>query len=186
MAQPKKGALKEKATILFADESCFRLLPCVASTWALKGETPTLSTPCKYEHLSVASAISWDGDLITMVRESAFNGEAIVEFLKLVLRRLEGKVILIWDGARIHNCQAVKDFLASGATARLRLIRLPPYAPELNPDEGVWRWLKRSMANVCSPTLPALRDELAAAISRLRRRPKIIQSFFKMAGLDLF
>ena len=66
---------------------------------------------------------------------------------------------------------------------RLRLIRLPGYAPDLNPGEGVWRWLKRSLGNVCCTDMTELRYELGLAIQRLRRRPQVIGSFFAWAGL---
>jgi len=55
----------------------------------------------------------------------------------------------------------------------------------VNPDEGVWRWLKRSLGNVCCQNLDALSDELRVMIARLRRRPQMIQSFFLNAGLQL-
>ncbi len=65
------------------------------------------------------------------------------------------------------------------------MIRLPAYAPELNPDEGVWRWLKRHLGNLCCPDMVELRYELGLAIQRLRSCPQVIQSFFEKAGLHL-
>ena len=123
------------------------------------------------------------GKLVTMMQEQCFEGTSVVRFLSHLLRQIRGKVIVIWDGARIHRCKQVKAFLAAGAAQRLRLIRLPAYAPELNPDEGVWRWLKRSLGNVCCVDLPELKDELRRAMGRLRARPQLIVSFFRHAGL---
>lgn len=154
-------------------------------TWARVGQTPVLKTPTKYDHLSVASAITTTGKLVTQVRESPFNGIAVVGFLQHVLRQIPGKIVLCWDGARIHHCAEVKAFLKAGAAKRLRLVRLPAYAPELNPDEGVWRWLKRQLGNVCCRDRVELRYELGLAIQRLRYRPEIIQACFKKAGLQL-
>ena len=170
---------------MFADEAGFYLLPSVVRTWAKVGQTPVLKTPTRYEHLSVASAITMTGKLITQIRSTNFDGAAIVVFLQHVLAQVPGKVILIWDGARIHHCAAVKAFLKAGAARRLRLIRLPAYAPELNPDEGVWRWLKRHLGNLCCKDLAELRYELGLAIQRLRRRPHLIRACFEMAGLQL-
>lgn len=170
---------------MFADEAGFYLLPSVVRTWAKKGKTPVLKAPTTHEHLSVASAVTTTGKLVTLTRTRTFDGVAIVDFLKHLLRQIPGKVTLIWDGARIHHCTAVKTFLKAGAAKRLRLIRLPAYAPELNPDEGVWRWLKRQLGNLCCRDLTELRYELGLAIQRLRRRPGIIQSFFRNAGLQL-
>jgi transposase len=170
---------------VFVDEAGFYLLPSVVRTWAKVGETPLLKTPTKYEHLSVASALTLDGRLLTQVRESAFNGPAIVGFLKHVLAQIPGKIVLIWDGATIHHCREVRAFLAAGACARLRLIRLPAYAPELNPDENVWRWLKRQLGNLCCRDFVELRYELGLAIRRLRRRPAILRACFEKAGLQI-
>ena len=185
MGEPQKGAQRRGATVAFADEAGFYLLPGVVRTWAKKGKTPVLKTPTTHEHLSVASAVTMTGKLVTQIRTQPFDGAAIVDFLKHVLRQIPGRVVLVWDGARIHHCAAVKAFLKAGAAKRLRLIRLPAYAPELNPDEGVWRWLKRQLGNLCCRDLNELRYELGLAIQRLRRRPEVIQSFFQNAGLQL-
>ncbi|HEV8194123.1 MAG TPA: transposase [Ktedonobacterales bacterium] len=53
-------------------------------------------------------------------------------------RNIRGKLLVIWDGSPMHRGQPVKDFLRQGAAKRLRLEQLPGYAPELNPDEGIW------------------------------------------------
>jgi transposase len=71
-------------------------------------------------------------------RESA----GIVRFLKHLLRHISGKLLVVWDGLPVHRSQAVKDFLRQGATQRVHLEQLPGYAPELNPAEGVWNYLK--------------------------------------------
>ncbi len=185
MDEPEKGAQRSGATIAFADEAAFYLLPSVVRTWARVGHTPVLKTPTRYEHLSVASAITSSGRLVTQIRSSTFDGEAIVGFLKHLLGQIPGKIVLVWDGARIHHCAQVKAFLKAGAAKRLRLIRLPAYAPELNPDEGVWRWLKRQLGNVCCRDFVELRYELGLAIQRLRCRPEIIRACFDEAGLQL-
>ena len=71
-----------------------------------------------------------------------------------------------------------KDFLSQGGTERLYLAQLPSYAPELNPDEGVWNYLKRvELRNLCCHDLPELRCELRKAVKRLRRKMTVIQGF---------
>lgn len=185
MVEPEKRAVTAGATVAFADEAGFYLLPSVVRTWAKVGQTPRLKTPTKYEHLSVASAITTQGQLLTQMRSTTFTGAAMVGFLQHLMRQIAGQIILVWDGARIHHCKEVRAFLRAGAAARLRLIRLPAYAPELNPDEGVWHWLKRQLGNVCCHNFDELRRELRLAIQRLRRRPNIIQSFYSMAGLQI-
>ncbi len=102
---------------MFADESALYLLPAAVRTWAKRGQTPVLRATTRREHLSVASAVSLEGRLVSKVQERAFNGAGVVAFLKHRLGQVPGKIVLVWDGARIHHCQAVKEFLAS---ARLR------------------------------------------------------------------
>jgi transposase len=126
-----------------------------------------------------------EGRVLMKILNRAFTGVDCVDFLKHLLRQVKGNVIVIWDGASIHRGKAVKEFLRTEPARRLRLIRLPAYAPELNPVEGMWRWLKRAMGNICCENLLALRDELMVALARLRRRHDVLDACFKNAGLQI-
>lgn len=138
-----------------------------------------------WERLSAISAITPEGKLYTTVQDKAFNGDTIVRFLKHLLRQVQGKLLVIWDGLPAHRGQAVKQFLKEGAAKRLHLEQLPGYAPELNPDESVWHHLKNvELANLCCYNLDELRLELRKAIARLRHRSLLIQSFFRLAFSD--
>jgi transposase len=186
LARPSSKAVAEERTILFVDESGFYLLPFVARTYAPRGQTPVLRAPLTHDHLSVISAVTPDGRLLTHVQEKAFRGPAIVAFLRQILRQVRGKLLVIWDGAPIHRCQPVKDFLAASATKRLHLERLPGYAPELNADEGVWNLLKRKeLQNRCCHDLDELRWELGLAIRRLQRKPHLLHACFRQCGYDV-
>jgi len=184
MGSAEKKARLEGRTIVFVDESGFYLLPGAVRTYAPRGQTPILKSR-PWEHLSVISAITHQGKLFTWTQEEAFTGADIVRFLKHLLHHLEGNLLLIWDGLPAHRSQAVKDFLSQGATKRLHLEQLPGYAPDLNPDEGVWNYLKNvELKNLCCHHLAHLKSELRKAIARLRRKPHLILSFFRQAGLD--
>jgi transposase len=155
----------------------------VARTYAPRGQTPVLRAPLSHDHLAAISALTPDGRLFTHLQEDAFRGPAIVAFLRQLLRQVRGKLLVIWDGAPIHHCQPVKDFLAAGAAQRLHLERLPGYAPELNADEGVWNLLKRSeLKNRCCRDLDELRWEVRLAIRRLRRRRQPLIACFQQCG----
>lgn len=133
------------------------------------------------------SAITPEGKLYTMTQDRAFDGEAIVRFLKHLLRHLPGKLLIVWDGLPAHRCRKVKAFLGAGGTERVYLTQLPSYAPELNPDEGTWHYLKNvELKNVCCHHLDELRDELRQAIARLRHKTDIIQSFVRQVDLDIY
>ncbi len=152
-------------------------------TYAPCGQTPVLRAPLTHDHLSAISAITPDGRLFTRVQDKAFRGETVVSFLRHLLRQIPGTLLVVWDGAPIHRAKVVKAFLAGGAAARLQLAQLPPYAPDLNPDEGVWNHLKRvELKNRCCHDLDELRWELGLAIRRLRRRPQVLAACFTPCG----
>jgi transposase len=183
LASPQKRAEEEGATIVWVDESGFYLLPLAVRTWAPRGQTPILRVPLTHDHLSAISAITLDGRLFLQVREDSYDGEAVVDFLRVVLRQIPGKVLVIWDGSPIHHGQAVKDFLRAGAAKRLQLEQLPGYAPDLNPDEGIWNYLKRvELANVCCADLADLRNHLLRAGVRLRHKPEVVRACSRQCG----
>jgi transposase len=96
------------------------------------------------------------------------------------------KVVVIWDGASIHRSEAVKRFLEDGATARIRLEQLPGYAPDLNPDEGIWKHLKCvELKNVCCRNLKELRSELRKAKERLRHKRDVILGCIRQPGFEV-
>ena len=93
---------------------------------------------------------------------------------------------MIWDGSPIHRGQAVKDFLASGGASRLKLEQLPGYAPDLNPDEGIWKHLKYvELKNVCCQSLLELRRELRKAKERLRHKKHVILGCSRQPGFEV-
>jgi len=101
----------------------------------------------------------------------------------VLLRKISGKIVLIWDGSPIHRANALKDFLKRGAAKRLHLEQLPGYAPDLNPDEGIWNSLKRvELGNVCCSDFDHLYREVIRAKERLRHKKEIIQSCSRQCG----
>lgn len=183
MATSQKEALEEGRTILFVDQSGFYLLPTVVRTYAPVGQTPILHEQLSRDHLSAMSGITLEGKLLMMEQDRAFNGGDAVRFLKHCLRQIPGKLLIIWDGSPIHRAKVVKRFLADGAAARVRLEQLPAYAPELNPDEGIWKHLKYvELKNVCCRSLSELRVELRRAKERLRHKRDVILGCIRQPG----
>ena len=165
------------------DESAFYLLPGVVTTWAPTGETPVLRCKLTRDHLSVISAISPEGKLYLTMQETAFDSDGVVAFLKLLLKEIDGKLLIIWDGAPIHRSQTIQQFLTDGAAARIWLTRLPAYAPDLNPDEGIWHYLKHGeLKNTCCADLADLRQKLTTATDSLSHKPEIIKACFAQVG----
>lgn len=177
MVGDQKKATDEGRTIVFIDEAGFYLLPAAVRTYAPRGQTPILRFPLSWDHLSVIGAITPDGDLYIMVQDHAFKGPAIVRFLRHLLRHIEGKLLIIWDGLPAHHGQVVKDFLSQGGAKYIHLERLPGYAPDLNPTEGIWKHLKYvELKNLCCHNLPEVHYELRKAVARLRHKTDVILS----------
>jgi transposase len=177
VARDQKKALAEERTMVYVDEAGFYLLPSVVRTYAPRGQTPVLVVPKSYQHLSIISGITEHGQLVTQMQEQAYRGPTIVGFLRHLLNQISGKILVLWDGARIHRCAAVREYLATLSDGRLQLERLPAYAPELNPDEGIWQYLKNvELRNVVCDTIAELRYEVRLAIARLRHKRTVIRA----------
>jgi transposase len=145
-----------------------------------------LHVPLTPDHLSAISGITLDGRLFMPVRASAFDAQGVVGCLRVLLRKMRGKVLVIWDGSPIHKGQPIKDYLAKGAAKRLHLERLPGYAPDLNPDEGIWKYLKRvELKNRCCADLAELRVALRRAKERLRHKRHIIRNCSAHCGYSV-
>jgi transposase len=169
------------------DESGFYLLPGRVRTYAPMGQTPLVSVFHTRDHLSVMSGITMTGRLFTLTRQNALTGIESALFLNHLHTQVSRKLLVIWDGSPIHRADTVKSFLLNGGGKFVHLERLPAYAPDLNPDEGTWNYLKYvEMRNLCCLNLQHLHCHLNLAITRLRRKSSVIQSFFSAAGLSLF
>ena len=165
------------------DESGFRLLPAVVRTWAPRGQTPVLREWLSWDHLSVISAITPAGELYLSIQERAFKGQDVVQFLRHLLEQIPGPLLVVWDGIAPHRSRVVQEFLAAGAAQRLWLEQLPGYAPELNPDEGIWSYLKHvELRNLVCHDLGHLRSELEQAVERLRHKPDVIRGCVQEPG----
>lgn len=183
LARAQKRADEQRTTVVWGDESALYLLPLAVRTWAPRGQTPILHTRLSRDHLSVISGITLDGRLYLHRQDHAYDAEGIVAFLQTLLDQVAGHVTVIWDGAPIHRSHVVKDFLSDGAAKRLHLERLPSYAPDLNPDDGIWNYLKRvELANVCCHDLAELTTQIEQAAQRVRAQPEVISACSRQCG----
>jgi transposase len=162
------------------DESGFLLLPTVRRTWAPRGETPLLRHRYRRDKVSAISALTVSPQRHRCGLYAYFFGDNITQvevalFLRLLLRHLAGAIIVLWDGGAIHGGPEVNALLARHP--RLHVERFPAYAPELNPDELVWNYLKRELANGRPDTVTELLDDLTRVTRRLRRAPALLRAF---------
>ncbi len=112
---------------------------------------------------------------------------AVLGFLRVLMRKISGKIMLIWDGSPSTAAERLKDFLKRGAAKRLHLEQLPGYAPDLNPDEGIWNYLKRvELGNVCCSDLNQLQRRAHSSQRTLRhKREGIIKAALKQCGYSV-
>ena len=114
------------------------------------------------------------------------DGWDVVRFLCHVVHHIPGKLLILWDGASIHRGEAVRIFLATDHDQDLWLEPFPPYAPDLNPDEGIWHYFKNvELSNFCVDTRPLLRTAIHQAATRIRQKSQGITACFQKAKLDL-
>jgi transposase len=181
-----RRARRERRVLVFEDESGFYLLPGLVRTYAPEAHTPVIREVQTRDHLSVMGGMTPEGKVYTLARQESLNGLHCVEFLMHLLRVAGPRLLVIWDGSPIHRRAAVKDFVA-GTHGKVWVEGLPGYAPDLNPwDEGGWHRLKDvEMRNLVCRDLEELHQEFYLAVGRLRQRPKLVQSFFAQAGLQL-
>jgi transposase len=155
----------------------------VVRSYAPCGCTPILKEWLSYDHLSVIGAVTPQGRLFLKAYPHSITSREVIAFLRQLQRLIPGLLLVIWDGSPTHRSHAIEDYLASGATRRLHLERLPGYAPELNPTEWVWSYLKLTdLANIACDHLSELDAHLHKAKKRLQRRPNLIQAFIHDAG----
>jgi transposase len=192
VAGGKKNARRQRAWLVFEDESGLSQQPVVRRTWAPCGETPVLTHVLNnWKRLSVAAALAfrWDGRrtrLYFQTRPGTYTTATLLPFLRALKRHFRGqRIILLWDGLGAHTSRRMREYVA-GQRAWLTIERLPAYAPELNPVEPVWGNVKtRELANHCAPDLAALGRPLRAGLGRVRRHPTLALSFLRYAGLTL-
>lgn len=178
---PKIKALakRNKAEVFFADESGVRSDFHSGTTWAIKGRTPVVKHTGRRFSLNMISAVSPKGSLRFMVTRKRIGSGVFVEFLRRLAHGRRRPLFLIVDGHPSHKGKLVKSFLKEVGT-RLRVFFLPPYAPELNPDEYVWNDVKNNA--VGRSMVIALADLKSVVRSRLRylqRNPMVVRKFFQ-------
>ena len=186
LAGAQKKATDEDRRLVWIDQSGFYLLPHQVRTWARCSQTPLLRVPLTRDHRSAIGALSSDGRLFLQTQSGAYHSTEVVGFLRVLLRKIPGKLLIIWDGAPIHRGQPIKDFLARGAAKRIHLEQLPGYAPDLNPVEGIWAYLKcRELGNVCCHDFPELDRALRRAKERLRHKRQVLQGCIAECGYSI-
>lgn len=170
-------AAAEHASIWFADEASVRTDYHAGTTWAPVGQTPVVVGPAVRHSVKMVSAVNAHGGIKFAVHEGTMNAERFLGFLQDLLHDIEGKIFLVVDGSSVHKAKIVTEFVAS--CDRLELFLLPPYSPELNPDEWANKNVKHDRLGRAVPfTRDDLKNIATQALQRLADNPHIVRGFF--------
>jgi DDE superfamily endonuclease len=189
VAADQKRAAAESAWIVFFDESAVSLIPPVRRTWSQRGCTPILRHRLAWKKASMAAALGFwpDGTkarLCFHLQPDSYDTDSLIGVLKqLAGFYREQRVVLLWDGLSSHWSYKMRAHLATQRDW-LTVERLPAYAPELNPVEGLWANLKGGeLANFAGDSLAEVADQAQRGIQRIC--DSLVVGFLAHTGLNL-
>jgi len=143
----KKLLNEEIDHILFQDESMIRDYQAIQKTWFLRGKQRIIPTYGKHQGVKLLGTLNYETGEIFCVEEEKYDAQVFLSFLEQVLMHYPtGKIIMILDNSRIHHAKRFQTFLLAHQD-RLQFVFLPPYSPQLNLIEGLWKWLKEAVIN---------------------------------------
>jgi len=176
--QLKKRAKRHGAKIFFLDEAGFQSDPTLGRTYGLKGRTPVVKTSGQRQSLNVISAVNARGEFWAATYTGKLDAESFVVFLQNFVEGRTSKVFLVVDGHPAHKAKVVKNYVQS-LKGLLELHFLPPYAPDLNPDEFVWGYMKSN--GVSKKPLKqneSLQKRIEEDLNNIANNRKLVRSFF--------
>ena len=163
--------------LLFQDESSIRDYQSLVNNWFHKGKQRIIPTYGNNKSVKLIGILNYETGHVYVQEEERYTAEIFLKFLNNVLKEYpSGKIVLILDNARIHHAKVIQPFLNEHKN-RLRLVFLPPYSPELNLIEGLWKWLKQSVIhNVFYKNINEIRNAVQGFIQHINERPsEVIQ-----------
>jgi transposase len=171
-------ARQNKALIFFGDEAGVRSDHHAGTTWAAKGKTPVVSSTGARFGLNLISAVSAQGEFRFMTVRGRVGAAQFIEFIKRLSHGVGRMVFLIVDGHPAHKAKGVSRFIET-VKDRFRLFFLPPYSPELNPDERVWNDLKNNaIGRQCINSPDQLHGAVISHLRFIQKSPNRVCSYF--------
>ena len=174
----QKMAKEQNATIYFGDEAGVRSDHHAGTTWAVQGKTSVVSSTGARFGLNMISAVSAQGEFRFMVIRGRVNAARFIEFIKRLIHHTDRMIFLIVDGHPCHKAGKVAKYVET-VKERFRLFFLPPYSPELNPDERVWNDLKNNSLGRQMITGPEqLHRAVVSHLRFIQKTPGRVRSYF--------
>jgi transposase len=172
-----RAAKRKQATILFGDETGVREDGPIATTWGARGQRPTVRVTFSRARVNVISFISPRGRLWFRCFKEELNSALFIEFLKALLRDVRGHIFLILDKHPAHVSAATRRFLDEKKD-RLTIHHLPSYAPDMNPDEHVWGYLKSMFRRAPLDVGETLTAAVEDSMNTIQEDRALVQTFF--------
>jgi transposase len=180
--QIRSRAKRIGAEVFFGDEAGVRSDFHSGKTWAPKGQTPVVRVTGARFGFNMISAVSPKGQLRFMIIKGKVAADEFCDFLRRLVYKAPRPIFLILDGHPVHRSAKVKQLVES-FEGKLELFFLPPYSPELNPDESVWNELKNNGIGRMAITGPDdLKRKVFDYLRQMQRFPALIRSFFQASS----
>ncbi len=145
----------------------------VQYTWFLRGKQHKIPTYGQHAGVKLIGVLNYETGHVFTTEEERYDAEAFLRFLHQVLDLYPmGNIVLVLDNARIHHAKLIQPFLQKHQS-RLKLVFLPPYSPEMNMIEGLWKWLKSAVIyNVFHRSLDEIREHIQDFIASINETPE--------------
>lgn len=177
----KKRAAKEDAVIYFGDETGMRSDHLAGRSYAPKGETPVIKKTGQRFSLNMISAISNKGHLQFMIIDGRFNSEVFETFLKQMIKYSRQKIYFVTDGHPAHKTKKLNEWLEANKE-RIEVFFLPPYSPELNPQEYVNQDVKTNVIGKKRPINKAqMRNNVEDFMNKRKNDKRQVQKYFHVS-----
>jgi transposase len=174
-----KEAKKEKAEIFWGDETGIQNEANHVRGYAPQGTKPVLRIPSKKERISMLSAVNNEGKVRFMIFKESMTSSRLIDFIKRLIKDTRRKVYLILDNLKAHHSKAVTRWLEKKKDY-IRVFYLPPYCPELNPDEYLNNDLKQRVhSGTQAITAKELKYKTESFMRQLLRRPHHVKKYFE-------
>jgi len=160
--------------ILFEDESMIRDYQAISKTWFPTGQQRIIPTYGKHHGAKLVGFLNYETGEVYVEEHDKYDAEVFLSFLKNVVVKYHGKIVMILDNARIHHAKLIQPFLDEFKD-RLNLMFLPPYRPNLNMVEELWGWLKQSVIyNEFFETLDEIKFAVRSFIVWVNRNKQLV------------
>jgi transposase len=185
-----REAAQRQAHLVWIDESGYLLAPLLRRTWGVRGQTPVFRQRARHrDKVSAIAAFTLSpagrrrGLYFQTYPKEYINNVKVAAFLRQLLRQVRGPVIVVWDGGNMHKGDPIRKILAD--YPRMRVERLPAYAPELNPVEHLWGFTKYGqLANYAAHDIASLHETVLERLRAAQRDPRRIARCFAASDIN--